>query len=382
MLRRTLLLSLLLALQGCFLFGEDDEELAPAPLVEINTTLQIQREWSAKLDGSGDAEGMRFDLAFKDGQIFAASPQGTVSAVSLENGRQLWKVDTDLPISAGVGVEDDLLALGTTEGEVVALSATNGAERWRAQVSSEVLVPPIVHREMVVVRGQDGRVFGFGGASGTREWVFDRAVPTLSLRGNGPMVALAGFVYFGLDNGNLVALRVADGSVVWEETVARPEGRNVLERLSDVDGHIAVIASDLYAVGYQGRIRSFTSNTGRLLWARELSSFSGVAASRTLLAVSDSDDAVWGLDRLSGGTLWKQDALARRQLTSPVHHGDSVVVGDFEGYLHWMSREDGDFQARTQIDSRGLSGSPLVVGDRLVVLGRSGRLASYRIRGG
>lgn len=367
-----------LLLAGCWPFGKDDE-IKPNDLVDFQPTLKIGRTWSAVIGKSHEIAGVRLAPVYDSGFIYAASGDGSLRALKADSGKLNWKLDTKLAISAGPGVGDGLLVVGTIDGFVVAYAADSGTERWRAQASSEVLATPAIHNGFVVVRSQDGRVYGLDANNGARLWVFDRSVPALSLRGNSAPVARGGYVYVGFDSGRVAALRVADGSLAWEQAVANPEGRTELQRMVDIDGAIAVLASDLYAVGYQGRLASLTADSGRLLWVREFSSYTGVTIARTQLNITDSEDSVWGLDRLSGGTMWKQDRLARRLITGPARLGDSVVVGDYEGYLHFISDDDGSFQARVKADSKGIVATPIVIGQTLYVLGKSGRLSAYRI---
>ncbi len=372
-----LCLGLSLTLQGCSWFG-DDEKLGPAPLVDFDTSVEIERVWSAQIGKGVPEPGFRLSPVIADSSVFAASSNGEIKAVSIDDGSTLWETRLDFTITAGPGVEDDVLVVGGLDGQIVALSSKSGEELWRSQASSDVIAAPVVHRGTVVVRSEDSRIYGLQASNGRRNWVFDSAVPALTLHGNGDPVASAGFVYFGLDNGNLVTLRATDGSVVWQEPVSPPSGRNVLERLADVDGHLALVAGDLYAVGFQGRLRAFAAESGRLLWAREFSAYEGLTADRNVIAVSDSDDAVWALERLSGGTLWKQDALIRRQIGSPALYNKLVVVSDFDGYLHFLSVDDGSFVARLRHDSDGVAGYPLVARNKLLIYGRGGRLTAYQ----
>jgi outer membrane protein assembly factor BamB len=376
-----LLLTLVLAVSvsGCSLFGRGDDGPQPAELVDFQPTLKFQLQWSVKVGGGADIPGVQLLPSYYSGRIYAASTDGVIRAVDAESGRQVWDLDTDLTISAGPSAADDLIVIGTIDGEVAAYSADTGAALWKARVSSEILASPVIHSGVVVVRSQDGRVFGFDAANGERRWIFDRSVPLLSLRGNSPPAARGGYIFIGFDNGRIVSLRADDGTLAWEQALALPEGRTELDRIVDIDGQIMVVSSDVYAVSFQGRLASLTADSGRLLWVRDFSSHSGIAVSRSQLNVSDADDSVWGLDRLSGGTLWRQDQLVRRGITAPVRLGDSVVVGDFEGYLHVLSGDDGSFQARTRVDGDGLLASPLVVGQTLYVLGRSGKLLAYRL---
>ncbi|MCH5373851.1 MAG: PQQ-binding-like beta-propeller repeat protein, partial [Planctomycetes bacterium] len=171
------------------------------------------------------------------------------------------------------------------------------------------------------------------------------------------------------------------GTVIWEQTVVTSEGRSELERLADIDGDMVYVASDLIVSSYKNRLASLAADSGRLLWFKDISSATGVVVDRTNVAVSDRDAHLWLLDRRNGGTLWMQDKLENRELTRPAFMGNFVVVGDFEGYLHWINVDDGNFAAREKVGGKGFSSGPLVVGNHLYVLTRKGKLVAYTVGG-
>jgi outer membrane protein assembly factor BamB len=245
-------------------------------------------------------------------------------------------------------------------------------------MSSEILAAPVEADGIVVTRSIDGRVFGLNAENGRRLWVYDRSVPLLTLRGNATPLVRAGLVYLGYDSGEVVALRLEDGSLVWEQPVATSEGRSELDRLADIDGEMMFVASDLLVSSYKGRLTSLAADSGRLLWFKDVASHSGVTVSRIHLAASDRDGHVWLLDRRNGATLWRQDKLENRSLTRPAIYGNFVVVGDYDGYLHWIDIDSGEFAAREKVGGKGFTGAPLVVGDTLYVYTRKGELAAYR----
>ncbi len=381
---RLLLLLSLVALQGCSWFkswGKDDDPGAPAELVEFTSTLATRQIWSQSVgSGLGKAEP-QLRPVYWDGSLYTADYKGRLMAVDAENGRVRWEVKTELPLSGGPGVSGDTLLVGTENGEVHALSSRDGAPLWTAQVTSEILAAPVAGDGVVVVRCVDGRIFGLDEESGRRLWVYDRSVPLLTLRGNSVPVIWAGVTYIGYDGGEVVALDLEKGTVVWEQTVVTSEGRSELERLADIDGDMVYVASDLIVSSYKNRLASLAANSGRLLWFKDISSASGIVVDRTNLAVSDKDGHVWLLDRRNGSTMWKQDQLENRGLSRPGFMGNFVVVGDFEGYLHWIGLGDGNFAAREKIGGDGFVTGPLVVGNRLYVLTRKGKLLAFTAGG-
>jgi outer membrane protein assembly factor BamB len=383
-LRLLTIVLVLSALQGCNWikgWGKSDDPGAPAELIEFNPTLATRKIWSQSIGkGIGKAEPQLRPI-YWDGSVYAADYKGRVVAVNAETGSVRWEVKTELPLSGGPGINGDNLFIATENGEVHTLSTADGTLLWTAQVSSEILAAPVAGDGVVVIRCVDGRIFGLDEESGRRLWIYDRSVPLLTLRGNSVPVIWAGVAYIGYDGGEVIALDIETGLIIWEQTVVTSEGRSELERLSDIDGDMVYVASDLIVSSYKNRLASLAADSGRLLWFKDIASSTGVVVDRTNLAVSDQTGHLWLLDRRNGSTVWKQDQLENRQLTRPGFMGNFVVVGDFEGYLHWINILDGNMAAREKVGGKGFVTGPLVVGNRMYALTRKGKLVAYSVGG-
>ena len=373
----------LLAVSGCGVFkgrvNRDNLE-PPAELTEYEPTAQVSEVWS---QGMGEVEqrlGLRKAPAVADGRVYVGDLEGRVVALDASGGAERWVAETGIRVGATIGVGEGLAVVGGLDGEVVALELDGGAERWRTRVSSEVVAAPAIARGVVVVRSHDGRLFGFDAASGERRWLYDRGLPPLTLRGNAAPVIVGGTVHAGYDDGRVVALRLEDGSVAWEQVVAVGEGRTELERMVDVDGPLVVDGSEVYAISYQGQAAALATESGQPLWSREFSSYGGLTLSGDRLVVAGEDGAVFALDRRSGGALWKNDALAHRWLTTPVVQGGHAVVGDFDGYLHWIDMETGQLAARVRVGRDPIRARPGVDADgTLYAMTVDGELAAFRL---
>ena len=377
-------LAALLLLNGCSWiksWGEDDDPSAPAELVEFEPTLEVGKAWSTKVGDGLDKAGRQLRPFYSSGTLYAADYKGLLAAIDAESGRKLWEIKTKLPFTGGPGVSGNLLLMGTQDGEVFAFDASTGTQLWSATVTSEVLAAPAEGDGVVVVRCIDGRVFGLDADTGQRLWIYDHSVPLLTLRGNAPPLLRAGVAFIGYDGGQVVALEIEDGGLIWEQTLVTTEGRTELERLSDIDGQLIFIASDLLVSSYKARLASLAADSGRLLWFKDISSATGVAVDRINLAISDKESNLWMLDRRNGAESWKQDQMKNRGLGLPAFYGSFVVVGDQDGYLHWLNVSDGQFAAREKVGGKGFSGPPIVVGNTLYVMTRKGELSAYRAGG-
>ncbi|MCL4315498.1 MAG: outer membrane protein assembly factor BamB [Gammaproteobacteria bacterium] len=383
LIKHVLVLGVLLALAGCakvtdYFAGKSNAE-PPAPLPALQATLDIKTLWTSRTGSGADKYYVKLMPALANGKIFSAARDGRVSAFDAARGQRLWETDIKTLIAGGVGSGAGLVLVGTNEAEVLALDENKGSVTWRVRVSSEVLSPPRVAQGVVVVRCVDGRLFGLNPGDGARIWVYDSAAPALTLRSTSAPLIVDDKVIAGFANGKLAAVSLQEGKLLWEAAIAEPRGRTELERLVDISGDPQEYAGVVYAASFQGRIAAVQADTGQLLWARDLSSHAGIAVDERYVYVTDAQSQVYALDRHDGRSLWKQDKLRARALSAPAALGEYVAVGDFEGYLHWMAREDGRFVARTRVDDSGIIATPVVSADTLYVNGKGGALAAFKV---
>jgi outer membrane protein assembly factor BamB len=371
----------LVVLAACALLAACDKDTVvdpPAELVDIKSVLPVDKLWSTGVGGGGEALRLALGLAHEEDVLYAAARDGKVRAIDAANGRTRWQTDTKLELSAGPGAGNGLVVVGTNDGEVVALDAEAGTVRWTARVSGEILAAPLVAGDRVVVRSVDGRMRALLATDGSEAWMVEDIVPRLSLRGTAPPVLAGSTVICGFDSGKVMAVNLESGEILWQAQVSTPKGRSELERLADVDAAVQVDGGDVYAVGYQGRAAMIALDSGQIWWARDLSSYRGLALDDANLYVATSEGDVVALRRRDASILWTQQGLKRRWLSTPAVVGPAVMVGDFDGYLHWLDRESGTFVARERPGRDRISVAPLVVGDRVFVIDDGGEIVAYR----
>lgn len=354
-------------------------EVKPNPLQNIESSVSVERDWAYKLGTDPDSH---FQLvpAMQGDVLYAASPGGTVAAVDARNGKTIWKSDLESPISGAVGAGFDSVLVGTPEGMVIGLDPNTGDRLWSKQLSSEILAPPAADSGVAVVRTVDGHVYGLSTGDGEQKWVFHRQVPTLTLRGNSPPLVIKGAVVAGFANGKIVAADLADGTVLWDVSVAQSRGRNEVERMIDIDSTPILVGSVLYVSAFQGAVTALALGSRKILWSRDISSYGHVNADDNNIYVSDDGGIVWALDRLTGTVKWKQDEMLNRSLSGPTSIGKYLVVGDFDGYLHVLHKTDGKIVGRRDLGSSALTGTPIVSGGNIFSMTRNGDLVSISLR--
>lgn len=382
--------------------------LPPVELTPLNNKINISRKWGL-IVGEGVGEFyLKLKPAINKNTGYIIDYKGHLEAFSVNSGERIWEIDLNLLASGGVTFDNGKLFFGTSNGEVIALDVShqdtstdnkNVKKLWRTQLSSEILSRPAIAKGILVVKTIDGRVYGLNVENGKQKWVYDRSVPRLTLRGNSTPLINNDIVITASDSGKLSAISLKDGKLLWETTIAIAKGRNELERVVDMDIDPVIVDDVIYVAGYQGRIAAVKIGSGQLIWGRDFSSYSGLYVDAFRVYVTDAGGQVWALNRYNGSTLWRQDKLLRRRLTAPEAYNNYIVVGDYDGYLHWLNREDGKIIARKKVndddfddDERDLEESefinsknnnilirPLLINNFLLSMDRAGHLVAFQI---
>ena len=348
------------------MFGRELAE-PPQALVEFKPTMTPKIVWQANM---GESQEYDFTPAVDAGMVYAASATGDIAKIDAASGKEVWRVNAGETLSGGVGLGPNLVLVGTPKAYVIAYDQS-GKLLWKSKVSSEVLSIPQVSDDLVIVRAGDSRIFGLSAKDGSRKWVYERVNPPLSLRSSAGVVAADGAVYAGFAGGKMIALRAEDGKIIWEVSVALPKGTTEIERIADITSQPVVDGPLVYAVAYQGKIAGVDRATGKVVWNRDISSYTGLNAEDARVYVSHAFGAVYALEYSNGKTFWRQGSLKNRLLSAPLPLGEVIAVGDVEGYIHFMSREDGGFVGRINVQE-----SPIM--PRLTALGSNGLLAQTR----
>ncbi|EXJ09067.1 MULTISPECIES: outer membrane protein assembly factor BamB [Nitrincola] len=376
--RFSVLLVLFVLLGGCGFWSKSDE-VKPSPLPDIVSENRVNVLWTANV---GDGPGRRFHemtVSIDGDRIFAADHKGLVASFDRRTGQRIWSVNLKDPIVGGVGAGHGHVIVNLRSGEIVSLSAENGTELWRYQLTSEATAQVQINPSIVVVQTVNGRITALDRVSGTHRWTYDAQVPSLSLRGTGAPLLTSDVTIAGFSNGKLVALNNESGLFFWETRIADGSGRSELERMADIKGRPLILNNTLYVAAYQGQIRSINPFNLQTFWGHDVSTYRSLATGFGNIYLVNDRDAVLAMDAASGASVWTQRDLSLRRLSAPAVIGNAVVVGDAEGYLHFMSQVDGRFVARHRLDSSGVTGDMLVRDNVLYVLTNAGRLAAIQL---
>lgn len=364
-----------LALAACS--STKDERRVPVPLTEFKPVLDVQQVWKASV---GKAGRYLFSPVAVGDTVYAAGANGSVARIDAQTGKEVWSVKLKDDLSAGVGSDGNLTAVGGLKGDVYVLDS-NGKLSWQAKAPGEIISPPLVGNGLVVVRTIDGQVVAFNAQTGEQKWAYrNRAVP-LNLRVSAGMT-FAGdqAVLAGFPGGAFSAINLQSGDAFWETPVSYPKGVTEVERINDVSGPPTLIGATTCAVTFQGQLGCFDANSGRPMWEKPFSSTSGIAQDDTTVVGGDDWSVVKAYNVATGAQTWSTDKLKNRDVSVPAMLGHAVAVGDYQGYVHFLSLDDGSFVSRVKTDGSPITAAPVLAGNTLVVQTKDGDLYGLRPR--
>ncbi len=343
----------------------------PAPLAANVPLIGVKQAWTSRIGEVPPGAGP----TVVGNTVVVAATDGTVAAIDAVSGRDIWRGTAGAPLATGAGTDGKFTAVITRDNDVVVLD--EGKQLWKAKLPARAFTAPFVGGARVFVMLADRSVHAFDAATGRKIWAQQRPNEPLVLSKAGTMLAVGDTLVVGL-GGRLVGLNPGNGSVRWEAAIAAPRGTNDVERLVDMVGQVSRIGDVVCARAFQASVGCVNAARGTLLWNRPANGAEGIHGDGNLVFGTETDGKLIAWRRSDGQNAWSSDRLLHRTLSAPLVVGRSVVVGDSNGNLHMLSREDGAALNRLTTDGSAIVGSPALAGDSLVVVTKSGGVFGFR----
>jgi len=371
-------------LSGCSLFNGEEDVVKMSPLPTVENQFDPSTAWSTSVgDGIGDFYS-NLHPAFADSVVYAADRHGVVKALNADDGKEVWSISlaeksgwfsaSPALLSGGVTVAGGHVYVGSEKAQVYALNTNDGSKAWQTTAAGEVLSRPVVSDGLVLIHTSNGQLQALNESDGAVKWTVNLDMPALSLRGESAPAPAFGAAIVGGDNGRVSAIMLKEGQMIWQQRISQATGATEIDRLSDVDTTPVVVNGVVYTLAYNGNLTALDLRSGQIMWKRELGSVNDFIVDGNRIYLVDQNDRVLALTTDGGVTLWTNSDLLHRNLTSPALYNGSIVVGDSEGYMHWINPEDGRFVAQQKVDSSGLLTEPVVADGKLLIQAKDGTL--------
>jgi outer membrane assembly lipoprotein YfgL len=343
----------------------------PAPLEEFAPRISGRAVWQASIGKIG----FPLVVPVRDGRFIVADDGGTVLALDADTGREAWRADVGARLSAGVGSDGRTAAVVTREGELVAIES--GTVKWRKSIGTRVTTPPLVAGERVFALGVDRSLHAFDALDGRRLWSTPRTGDPLTLSQAGVLLPVGDTLVAG-QGPRLSGFDPLLGSLRWEVPLASPRGTNEVERLADLVAPVVRDGDTICARAFQAAVGCVNTTRTALGWARNFGGANGIGGDAQQIVAADAADRISVWRTATGEVVWSSEKFVHRGLSTPLLLGPTIVFGDAEGFVHWLSREDGSNMLRLPTDGSEVAAQPAVAGTTLLVVTRNGGLFAFR----
>lgn len=353
----------------------------------------ISRAWSVDI-GAGKEKTQRLTASpiIANGRVFVMDSDSVVGAYRADDGRRLWaydltpKEEDEGHIAGGLAYDAGKLFASTGFGQIIALDAETGAEIWRQKLSGPARAAPTARGGRVFVTTVDNKLFAVDAETGEGLWSHTGAAEAASLLGSASPAVAAGVVVVPYTTGELVAMKVDTGRLLWQESLTSVKRTDVVSNLAHIRGRPVIDRGRVIAISHGGLLAAIELRNGRRIWQREIGSLESPWVAGDYIFVLSNDAEIACVNRDDGRVHWVR-ALPRYKdvkkqedpiiWTGPVLASDRLIVAGSHGYAMAISPYTGRIIGQVKMPD-GVSVPPVVAGNTVYFLANDAELVAYR----
>ena len=338
------------SLQGLKFWETDEVDPdEPKELSSYENQKDILNIWNLLFDGENEIGN--FEPGFSSQNLFFADSEGTLSSISLKSGEKEWSTELNF-LASGTAAGFGILVVADVDGNVIALDQKDGSQLWSTNVKGEILSKSVIDTQIVVVKSGSGELIGLNRVTGEIEWSYRSKLPPLTVRGSSSPVLSDDKIFVSFDNGRLGVFDINSGFPLWDGAISYASGTSELDNLIDGDSSPVIEGGLVYTTNYQGNLNIFDIAQKRSVWTSETSSFYSPVIMRGLLIVAEANSTIKSFSLSSLEESWLNEDYLNRGLSNPVSYKGSLIVGDFEGYIHIIDPLNGKTIGRKKLSRK------------------------------
>ena len=338
------------SLQGLKFWETDEVDPdEPKELSSYENQKDISITWNLSFDGENEIGN--FEPGFSSQNLFFADSEGTLSSISLKSGEKEWSIELNF-LASGTAAGFGILVVADVDGNVIALDQKDGSQLWSTNVKGEILSKSVIDTQIVVVKSGSGELIGLNRVTGEIEWSYRSKLPPLTVRGSSSPVLSDDKIFVSFDNGRLGVFDINSGFPLWDGAISYASGTSELDNLIDGDSSPVIEGGLVYTTNYQGNLNIFDIAQKRSVWTSETSSFYSPVIMRGLLIVAEANSTIKSFSLSSLEESWLNEDYLNRGLSNPVSYKGSLIIGDFQGYIHIIDPLNGKTIGRKKLSRK------------------------------
>lgn len=359
--------------------------------IEIGESINLA--WSSDI-GAGSDDELRLigTPIIAAGRIYAMDASSNVSAFDTKTGKMFWRTsltpdeEDDDHMSGGLAFEDGKVYVTTGFAEVIALNASSGTVIWRTTLPGPMRSAPTVRSGRVFAMTVDSRLYALNGATGDEIWNYIGIPEIASLLGGASPAVDNGVVVAPFPSGELIALKVENGRVLWTEALLSTRRINVVSTIAHIRGQPIIDRGQVFAISHGGMMVSIDLRSGRRIWSKEIGGLSNPWVAGDYIFLLTNDAEVVAISRKSGSIHWVQTLPQYENpqtkdnpiiWNGPILASDRLLLASSLGLVYSISPYDGRIMGSVEMPS-GISVPPVIAGRSVYFLADNASLLAYR----
>ena len=355
--------------------------------------LALKEKWSIDIgSGTDGGELLLAQPIIAQNNIFTMDAETIVSAYSLKKGSKLWSTEItprdeeDDHINGGLAFENGNIYATTGFGQVVALNAKTGKILWRRNVGAPLRTAPTAQSNRIFAITVTNKLFALNGQTGDVLWMHAGIEETTNLLGGGSPAIDNGVVVAPYSSGELVALKVQNGTELWTDSLTGGRRSLGTTTLSSIRGRPIIDRNIVFAVSNSGQLTAINLLIGRRIWERNIGGVESpwiagnylflISKNTDLIALGKNDGQIYWVTALPG---WNNPKKRTGKITwtGPVLGSDRLILASSNGEALSFSPYSGKILGKVKMPD-GVTIGPLIVQDTLIFLSDDAELVSYR----
>ncbi len=335
----------------------------------------LQLNWKKQIRKTSFNENM-LELATPTvfaNRVYVGSPHGVLYALHAQTGAVVWKKQDIGIISAEILVSQGILFVATSDGYIMSLSLEDGTQNWSYKTTGIVSKSPVHKDGKLFFSTNKDYIYAIDAKQGTFLWHYKaQAQNKYTSYGNSGVVVQDDFLFAGLSDGTLVALRTQNGTSVWITSL-----KNNNKQFIDVDTPPLIIGDTIYTASITGGAYAIDKKTGAIRWQRQILAVSSVVFDGANLYWAATDAGIYATDK-SGNTLWRQGTYRDGDIHELKIVGNNIVIALKKSGLFIANKNTGVIKQYFD-PGVGIASSPAIVRDLLFFFSNSGTLYAFTL---
>ena len=359
----------------------------------IKTSGNIQEAWSVNIGaGSDNQERLIAQPVVAEGRVYTMDANSEISAFDAKTGDDIWTTEItpddedDGHIGGGLAFEDGKLFVTTGFAEVISLDASNGKILWRRNLEAPFRTAPTVRGNRVFALTLSNKLHALNGSTGENLWSHSGIEEVTSFLGGASPAVDSGVVIAPYSSGELVALKVENGQVLWGDSLNSNRRYRSSTTLSSIRGRPVIDRGIVIAISNDGQIVAINLRTGRRIWDRAIGGIESPWVAGDFIFFLTNNSEMVAMTRQTGRIHWirplpqwedLEDQTGRIIWTGPVLASDRLIVAGSSGEALSISPYSGTILGRVGMPD-GVTIGPVAADNTLYFLSDDADLVAYR----